>query len=119
MSVDQSRDPIIIHVDHVGGLGNRMFEYMAALFLSSRIDGSRLSGIDLPGWGISEPDIRRSSERQFVIHRDTHMRMPLEDICADVKENDTGCVAIKTMCNIWTIIFPSACRSWLLGRMTA
>jgi hypothetical protein len=52
----------LIQVWPMGNLGNRMLQYMAAMALQSRVQGSRIAQIDLPEWGIhiapepAEPD---------------------------------------------------------------
>ena len=96
MSVDaSSRRQTVIHVEALGGLGNRMFQHMAALFLLSAIPDSRLSGIELPEWGLHQPDTRDGSERSFTVHRDTPMRMPLETIFEAIAKGAADCIDIR------------------------
>ncbi len=96
MSVDAlSRRQTVIHVQAIGGLGNRMFQHMAALYLLSAIPHSRLSGIELPEWGLHQPDSRDGSERSFTVHRDTPMRMPLEAIFEAVAKGASDCIDIR------------------------
>ena len=88
-------NPVVIHVAGVGRLGNQMIQYMAALFLASRIPNSALSGVDLPDWSIHEPDKRRDHRRSFVIRRDTMMRMPIEEILEKVAAGEIDCIEIE------------------------
>ncbi len=85
---------VVIHVDQTGGLGNRMIQHMAALYLLSRVPYGRLSGSVLPEWKIYQPRSLDGSERAFVVRRDTHMRMPLEAIMRDLTSGAADCVAI-------------------------
>lgn len=103
--------PIIVHVDRVGGLGNQMFQHMAALFLISKLRHAQLSGIELGTWGLFQPDKRRSDDETFVVHRDTHMRMPIERILRAVERREIGCVNIRNYVqHMDNLLPPSAYR---------
>ena len=94
---DMARDPyrqIIVHVDRTGGLGNQMFQHMAALLLLSRLH-AQLSGVELPEWGIFQPDKRPGQQKTFTVQRDTHMRMPIEKIMAAVEAGTVDCVNLR------------------------
>ncbi len=72
-----------------------MFQHMAALNLIAQIPQSRLSGISLPEWGIDEPDIRKKTEREFTVHRDTHMRVPFEAIARAIDADACDSIIVR------------------------
>jgi len=43
-------------VRHRGNLANKMFQYMGALTLASRIEGCTIVNVSIPEWGIEIPD---------------------------------------------------------------
>ena len=102
------RQPLIVHVDQIGGLGNRMFQHMAASFLISKIPHSRLSGIGLSEWGIFQPDGRKGTEKTFVVQRDTHMRMPIETILEAIERHQYECVNIRNYVQHMDNLLPPA-----------
>ena len=55
---DRATDPVV-HVASRGRLANQMMQFMAAHALASRVPGCRVSGVDLPDWGISHPVLPR------------------------------------------------------------
>ncbi len=92
---------VVVHVEAVGRLGNRMIQHMAALALASRLPDAVLSGISLPEWKLYQPDLRPSPERRrpedkvFIVHRDTPMRMPFEEILRGIGEDGVRVVEIR------------------------
>lgn len=86
---------VVIHVEHVGRLGNTMIQYMAALALMQRVPGAVLYGVHIPEWNIWQPDLRPREGNTFVVHRDTAMRMPLEEIEAQCRAGVVNCVEIR------------------------
>jgi hypothetical protein len=54
-------DAPVVHVDGRGGMANRMIQYMAAHAIAANVPGCRISGVDLPDWGIHHPEIPRGA----------------------------------------------------------
>jgi len=50
-------DGPIFHIEPRGRLGNQMIQYMVALKFCSLVPGTRISNVDLPGWGIRHPPL--------------------------------------------------------------
>jgi hypothetical protein len=48
----------IVHVDGRGGIGHRMIQFMAAYAVAASVPDCRLSGVDLPEWGIHHADVQ-------------------------------------------------------------
>jgi hypothetical protein len=54
-------DAPVVHVEGRGGVANRMIQYMAAYAIAANVSGCRVSGVDLPDWGIHHPEIPRGA----------------------------------------------------------
>jgi hypothetical protein len=65
----------IIQISPMGGLGNRMIQYLAALALGARVPDARLIKIHLPEWGIQIPPEPEQGARIEVVTTD---RIPLD-----------------------------------------
>lgn len=89
------QDGVIIHVERVGRLANQMIQHMVQLFVASHIPGAILSGVDIPEWGIYQPDRRTGRERSFVVQRDTPMKLPMERILAAVEAGQADCIVLR------------------------
>jgi hypothetical protein len=61
----------VLHIEGPGQLANQMIKYMVALNLASRVPGLRISGVSMPEWGISHPEIP-SAGREFVVEHLQH-----------------------------------------------
>jgi hypothetical protein len=72
------RDPPIVHVEGRGRTANQMIQFMAAYAIAVRVPGCRLSGVDLPEWGIHYPEVPREAST-----RETHVSPPKMQIGRD------------------------------------
>jgi hypothetical protein len=56
----------LIEVSPMGGLGNRMIQFLAAVALAARVPGARLAKIHLPEWGIQIPPAEGTYRTEVV-----------------------------------------------------
>ena len=72
-----------IHISPMGGLGNRMIQYLAALALADRVPGSRVVHVHLPEWGISVPRAECEDKPTALVLSET---VPLDALAAALRD---------------------------------
>jgi hypothetical protein len=70
----------IIHAAGGGHTANQMIRAMSAISIAERVEGARLSGISLPEWGISYPNIPPSPGATERFSGDRLMNLGVESI---------------------------------------
>jgi len=83
----------IIQISPMGGLGNRMIQYLAALALGARVPDARLIKIHLPEWGIQIPPEPEQGARIEVVTSD---RIPYDRLAAALTAGAVDRVDIRT-----------------------
>ncbi len=77
----------------MGGLGNRMIQYMAALALAARVPGVRVEKVHLAEWGIQIPPGEIDPARTAVVASPS---VPLDGLAAALRDGRIDCVDIRT-----------------------
>ena len=75
-------DPPVVHVEQRGGSAARMIQYMAAHAIAAAVPGCRLSGVDLPDWGIHHPEIPPGAETREARASGPEMRIGRAELVA-------------------------------------
>ena len=82
----------VIQVSPMGGLGNRMIQYMAALALGARVPGARYSQVHLPEWGIQVAPVEGDLRTEVV----TDAAVPLDRLGAALRGGAVERVDIRS-----------------------
>ncbi len=83
----------IVQVSPMGGLGNRMIQYLAAMALAERVPGARLAQIDLPEWAIQLAPVPGAEARTEVATTD---RLDLDGLAARLRDGVVDRVDIRS-----------------------
>lgn len=77
-------DAPVIHVEGRGRTANQMIQYMAAYAIATSVPGCRLSGVDLPEWGIHHPDIPSVATTRETRVSGTKMQIARSQLITDL-----------------------------------
>jgi hypothetical protein len=89
----------VVHVASRGRLANRMMQFMAAHALAARVPGCRISGVDLPDWGISKPVLPRPdglADSRVVRISPLDMRIDIAGLSARLRSGEVARVEIDS-----------------------
>lgn len=89
----------IVHVASRGRMANQMMQFMAAHALASRVPGCRISGVDLPNWGISHPVVPRPdgmADQRVIRVGPLDMRVDIASLSARLRSGEITRVEIDS-----------------------
>ena len=96
----------------MGGLGNRMIQYMAALTLAQRVPGARIVQIHLPEWAIQTPPVPPDSGATELV---TAESLDLDRLAHALNTGAVGRVDIRSYAQRMENFLPPSAYRGLFG----
>lgn len=101
----------VLHLHPMGGMANRMIQYVVARRIADAIDGCRISNISLPEWNIDHPLLNsgRGDEGHLPISWND---FDIDEAISSLASGERNCVQLRTYAQ-WFPNFPDLdfCRS--------